>query len=58
MEQQIKISWNATDQDGNVKPSHADELKKACIARITHMMNEGITQGNLSNLSSWMMTMV
>lgn len=47
MQQEKTISWYATDVNKTVKPEHRESLESLASARISEMMSEGFTSGEI-----------
>ena len=47
MQQETIISWHASDANNTVKTEHREALEEGANQRITEMMSEGFTGGEL-----------
>jgi len=48
MKREVVISYNWSAEDnGEIKPNHQEALEESAMARITEMMKEGYTSGEL-----------
>jgi uncharacterized protein YoaH (UPF0181 family) len=47
MRQELNLKWSAVNANGIVKPSHQEALSESVMERITTMMREGFSSGEL-----------
>ena len=50
MKREVIISYNwSKDDDSEIKPKHQEALEESAMDRITQMMNEGYSSGELND---------